>query len=128
MLFFFFFKQKTAYEMSIIDWSSDLCAPDLPAGGQHRDAQLFGVALDRLADQFAPAQAAVETRHRLFAAVDHDRHDRRQLGQHHPQIGRASGRESVCQYLELAVVAVTLKKKEDKNTHSTNSTTITITG
>src|SRR3546814_4569564 len=26
---FFFFKQKTAYEMRIIDWSSDLCSSDL---------------------------------------------------------------------------------------------------
>src|SRR6184192_3612583 len=27
--FFFFFKQKTAYEMSIGDWSSDVCSSDL---------------------------------------------------------------------------------------------------
>src|SRR3546814_9183889 len=29
-LFFFFFKQKTAYEMRISDWSSDVCSSDLP--------------------------------------------------------------------------------------------------
>src|SRR3546814_1578142 len=29
MLFFFFFKQKTAYEMRISDWSSDVCSSDL---------------------------------------------------------------------------------------------------
>src|SRR3546814_3621478 len=29
MFFFFFFKQKTAYEMSISDWSSDVCSSDL---------------------------------------------------------------------------------------------------
>src|SRR3546814_5915066 len=28
-IFFFFFKQKTAYEMRISDWSSDLCSSDL---------------------------------------------------------------------------------------------------
>src|SRR3546814_2370776 len=28
-LFFFFFKQKTAYEMRISDWSSDVCSSDL---------------------------------------------------------------------------------------------------
>src|SRR3546814_384664 len=28
--FFFFFKQKTAYEMRISDWSSDVCSSDLP--------------------------------------------------------------------------------------------------
>src|SRR3546814_4249877 len=29
----FFFKQKTAYEMRISDWSSDVCSSDLCAGG-----------------------------------------------------------------------------------------------
>src|SRR3546814_6329032 len=29
MLDFFFFKQKTAYEMRISDWSSDVCSSDL---------------------------------------------------------------------------------------------------
>src|SRR3546814_817206 len=29
MWFFFFFKQKTAYEMRISDWSSDVCSSDL---------------------------------------------------------------------------------------------------
>src|SRR6188768_4375303 len=31
--YFFFFKQKTAYEMSIGDWSSDVCSSDLPGAG-----------------------------------------------------------------------------------------------
>src|SRR3546814_9654300 len=37
MVLFFFFKQKTAYEMRISDWSSDVCSSDLQiaAGGQH---------------------------------------------------------------------------------------------
>src|SRR3546814_2396314 len=29
MILFFFFKQKTAYEMRISDWSSDVCSSDL---------------------------------------------------------------------------------------------------
>src|SRR3546814_3065426 len=41
-VYFFFFKQKTAYEMRISDWSSDVCSSDL--AGRPRDAQL----LDRL--------------------------------------------------------------------------------
>src|SRR3546814_9588040 len=32
MLCFFFFKQKTAYEMRISDWSSDVCSSDLIGG------------------------------------------------------------------------------------------------
>src|SRR3546814_4473668 len=31
----FFFKQKTAYEMRISDWSSDVCSSDLGRGGRH---------------------------------------------------------------------------------------------
>src|SRR3546814_2194984 len=33
---FFFFKQKTAYEMRISDWSSDVCSSDLPARGRQQ--------------------------------------------------------------------------------------------
>src|SRR3546814_16300215 len=41
---FFFFKQKTAYEMRISDWSSDVCSSDLQeqvlrAGGRCRRRQ-----------------------------------------------------------------------------------------
>src|SRR3546814_9424737 len=35
LVFFFFFKQKTAYEMRISDWSSDVCSSDLT--GDPRD-------------------------------------------------------------------------------------------
>src|SRR3546814_1813787 len=41
---FFFFKQKTAYEMRISDWSSDVCSSDLIAGIQQEKAQAFGIA------------------------------------------------------------------------------------
>src|SRR3546814_1422080 len=34
--FFFFFKQKTAYEMRISDWSSDVCSSDLARWLVHR--------------------------------------------------------------------------------------------
>src|SRR3546814_1891537 len=37
---FFFFKQKTAYEMRISDWSSDVCSSDLVLAGL-RLLQLF---------------------------------------------------------------------------------------
>src|SRR3546814_2926946 len=36
--FIFFFKQKTAYEMRISDWSSDVCSSDL-AEADDRDGQ-----------------------------------------------------------------------------------------
>src|SRR3546814_1115665 len=34
---FFFFKQKTAYEMRISDWSSDVCSSDLHFQWRHPD-------------------------------------------------------------------------------------------
>src|SRR3546814_3163558 len=41
MLCFFFFKQKTAYEMRISDWSSDVCSSDLTgADGLECDVRL----------------------------------------------------------------------------------------
>src|SRR3546814_9781778 len=49
---FFFFKQKTAYEVLISDWSSDVCSSDLSPrriplrpgqrGAQHRGAAMRG--------------------------------------------------------------------------------------
>src|SRR3546814_7829445 len=39
---FFFFKQKTAYEMRISDWSSDVCASDLAV-----DTETMGLVTPR---------------------------------------------------------------------------------
>src|SRR3546814_7714145 len=44
--FVFFFKQKTAYEMRISDWSSDVCSSDLGiVGGQLPLATGAGLAI-----------------------------------------------------------------------------------
>src|SRR3546814_2847589 len=44
LLLFFFFKQKTAYEMRISDWSSDVCSSDL-AGRERPGDERASVAL-----------------------------------------------------------------------------------
>src|SRR3546814_5659461 len=44
--FFFFFKQKTAYELRISDWSSDVCSSDLPVARRH--AVESGIHHDRV--------------------------------------------------------------------------------
>src|SRR3546814_5701279 len=45
-MFFFFFKQKTAYEMRISDWSSDVCSSDLAeADEQHGEGDRDDVQL-----------------------------------------------------------------------------------
>src|SRR3546814_17913029 len=53
---FFFFKQKTAYEMRISDWSSDVCSSDLfPGLAQTRSA-------DQAREMIMPLIAAPLTR------------------------------------------------------------------
>src|SRR3546814_2689308 len=42
VLCFFFFKQKTAYEMRISDWSSDVCSSDLPHARDRRSPAGLG--------------------------------------------------------------------------------------
>src|SRR3546814_14302194 len=54
--YFFFFKQKTAYEMRISDWSSDVCSSDLGVGL----VDVLGVAAER--DPAERADAAAEQR------------------------------------------------------------------
>src|SRR3546814_8172186 len=53
--YFFFFKQKTAYEMRISDWSSDVCSSDLLACEPAALARI--VRRERLAAGDDPAQS-----------------------------------------------------------------------
>src|SRR3546814_2461648 len=46
---FFFFKQKTAYEMRISDWSSDVCSSDLYT---EKEPDALGLATDGFVDPF----------------------------------------------------------------------------
>src|SRR3546814_2581461 len=52
LIFLFFFKQKTAYEMRISDWSSDVCSSDLIAALLQELRHVNAVALTagKLAD------------------------------------------------------------------------------
>src|SRR3546814_6613310 len=52
VVFFFFFKQKTAYEMRISDWSSDVCSSDLR--GACQALQRKDCRLPALWQQLAP--------------------------------------------------------------------------
>src|SRR3546814_8935814 len=59
---FFFFKQKTAYEMRISDWSSDVCSSDLlpDVRGAVRAVEMAGV------EGIAAAGDLLHRRYRLF--------------------------------------------------------------
>src|SRR3546814_6097204 len=100
----FFFKQKTAYEMRISDWSSDVCSSDLGAAAQeirilHQWAE--GDARDRTARIFA--QEAETRSHglkfRVYPNSSLDIKPRDQLDALQSEIGRASCRERGCQYV-----------------------------
>src|SRR3546814_3526647 len=90
---FFFFKQKTAYEMRISDWSSDVCSSDLIElclaeidlliGRQHPHRRLDRPAVDDRS--LRVAQFGEDRRHTLFAIGRIDDHPRRR------EIDRAVG-------------------------------------
>src|SRR3546814_19923440 len=45
---FFFFKQKTAYEMRISDWSSDVCSSDLQSCREPHQGWIFSIQLKKV--------------------------------------------------------------------------------
>src|SRR3546814_3934061 len=94
-LTFFFFKQKTAYEMRISDWSSDVCSSDIA----YR-ALLAPTA--PLRDVIDAIQAICLLHGRHPGVVDfahaHDAGNSTEAWLAE-EIGRASCRERVCQYV-----------------------------
>src|SRR3546814_4956537 len=99
MSYIFFFKQKTAYEMRISDWSSDVCSSDLrvllPVG------DVCGPTSCRRAErQYVMSTESVKIANKLeyrpaVRSADPTAGARRTR----PEIGRASCRERVCQYV-----------------------------
>src|SRR3546814_5784707 len=104
MYFVFFFKQKTAYEMRISDWSSDVCSSDLDgmrirSSGNGEPGVNGG----------PPGDLYVEIHlkpHGIFQRDGEDLHceltipfTTAALGGELEEIGRASCRERVCQYV-----------------------------
>src|SRR3546814_6678093 len=84
--FFFFFKQKTAYEMRISDWSSDVCSSDLL--NPHPDPSSWSL-LDSLLRKCRP---------RYYLLILSQWRGVLELLTT-KEIGRASCRERVCQYV-----------------------------
>src|SRR3546814_1863824 len=97
VVFFFFFKQKTAYEMRISDWSSDVCSSDL---GEDRVLvklsdvpPLLPKGLVAVEDHGFYSHSGISIKAIFRAGVANLR------AGHVVQIGRASCRERVCQYV-----------------------------
>src|SRR3546814_2626143 len=106
MRLIFFFKQKTAYEMRISDWSSDVCSSDL-ASELAVERHMAALARKNLSAGEAPFfLGAGAYRHHVPASVDHLIQRGEFLTAYTPyqpeiaqgtQIGRTSCRERVCQ-------------------------------
>src|SRR3546814_6174598 len=84
-VFFFFCKQKTAYEMRISDWSSDVCSSDLTRAFRRRKAWIAILCMAGVV-----SLAALDVMPIGVAAI---------IAIGVIQIGRASCRERVCQYV-----------------------------
>src|SRR3546814_8462037 len=85
----FFFKQKTAYEMRISDWSSDVCSSDLEVlmlGVSTRSLYIEPAAVTAMDARCQVISVSPLMRQLLLEAVE-------------LEIGRASCRERVCQYV-----------------------------
>src|SRR3546814_4296689 len=96
-IFFFFFKQKTAYEMRISDWSSDVCSSDLRrfvARPVFLNVEPGAKAAPRAAQDHDTYVGAVSE----VAEIGVEFADQ-SLVERIEQIGRASCRERVCQYV-----------------------------
>src|SRR3546814_8653920 len=63
--YFFFFKQKTAYEMRISDWSSDVCSSDL---------------VDSVTARASPTRAAMRSSTAAAASQPWKRSEERRVG------------------------------------------------
>src|SRR3546814_18851340 len=119
---FFFFKQKTAYEMRISDWSSDVCSSDLDRRGVEtifgerigalgRGGVMVGFEMTRhratRLSREREAQLVIYARHRLqrvgdeigAADVAHPRIGTLAIAPFGIELGRASSRERVWQYV-----------------------------
>src|SRR3546814_10024692 len=107
MCILFFFKQKTAYEMRISDWSSDVCSSDLRinslTGGladqvpRHKNIRSHAICLNlHGAAQIAAIHGVVCYAVTNQIAVKSEVGD---LMCNAEQIGRASCRDRVCQYV-----------------------------
>src|SRR3546814_9496325 len=99
VMFVVFFKQKTAYEMRISDWSSDVCSSDLLMAkdilGAHARDEL-GISEVTTA---CPIQAALTSAATFAVGAAMPLAMVLLMPRSLLEIGRASCRERVCQYV-----------------------------
>src|SRR3546814_6935582 len=98
LLVVFFFKQKTAYEMRISDWSSDVCSSDLLEGTGAKFDTLNRVDMTQAERRYAPAYKAgmliqPEKDYKKAGLMRGETYTVKQA-----QIGRAACRDRACRH------------------------------
>src|SRR3546814_3674721 len=135
--FVFFFKQKTAYEMRISDWSSDVCSSDLdralrlavglpgesadrPAGDRPRGAPAEAARFGRALSLRPAGRSAVRRLHRVqpgaagaASALRRRHHAVRHRARHHRSEEHTSELQSL---MRISYAVFCLKKKKNKTT------------
>src|SRR3546814_5474325 len=96
LMVFFFFKQKTAYEMRISDWSSDVCSSDLRIISRET-AVVAGVNHAKEIFKLKGCNAIIAKKD--GSKVKPNDTIMTITGDAGKKIGRASCRERVCQYV-----------------------------
>src|SRR3546814_20990602 len=110
--------------MRISDWSSDVCSSDLRHAAEDvlvvHERQIRGGVILFRGTLRVDTPRALETLLARFAPLGYTPFVRAESDG--VEIGRASCRERVCQYVSISVVAVSLKNKhKSKIIHSTNA-------
>src|SRR3546814_10900263 len=98
MFFFFFFKQKTAYDMRISDWSSDVCSSDLVEDWANAVEMREDIELGNQNDAVT-LNAIWELANPLITQPLTPAVAKRLIDSFIGEIGRASCRERVCKYV-----------------------------
>src|SRR3546814_9210467 len=106
-MYVFFFKQKTAYEMRISDWSSDVCSSDLLPGADSATDDLRARGHEAGGVRFARGEGIHWGKGELyFTATSGGARKLGQIFRYVPspkegqaEIGRASCGERGCQYV-----------------------------
>src|SRR3546814_7616382 len=74
----FFFKQKTAYEMRISEWSSDVCSSDLVHAGHLEAPDRAGAEMAEIRGDYLFGKGAAQ--HRQVVRPPGDRSEERRVG------------------------------------------------
>src|SRR3546814_8452872 len=104
ILFFFFFKQKTAYEMRISDWSSDVCSSDPKTRVKRKERKNISSGVAHVNSSFNNTMITITDAQGNAISWSSSgtvgfKGSRKSTPFAAQKIGRASCRESVCQYV-----------------------------